>query len=114
MSIIDSFDFFNDDPGAFATLLDTARRGDMDAQYVTGLLYVEGRGMKVDLVQAYFWLTRACEQGDSDARELRQWVASRMKREELTQADHLLQVSSEGLPAPVVGTGALAVPAVLH
>ena len=68
-----------------------------------GLIYAEGRGVEPDLVQAYFWLTCAVEQGDRDAEVLRRIVAAQMSDGEFAEARRLLTLakrvlSSTGVP----------------
>mgnify|MGYP001554150131 FL=1 len=59
MADLRGLNLLRNDPEAAARWIAEAERGDMDAQYAAGLVYAEGRGVDPDLVQAYFWLTRA-------------------------------------------------------
>ena len=63
-------------------VLPKARAGNVDAQYAMGMICAEGRGVPVDLAQAFAWLTVAILQGDRDARTLRNIVGSQMTDEE--------------------------------
>lgn len=83
------------DPEMAARLIAEAEQGDMDAQYAAGLIYAEGRGVEPDPVQAYFWLTRAVEQGDSDAETLRRIVASQMSDAQFAAARRLVTVAAQ-------------------
>ena len=85
------------DPEAAARLIAEAESGDMDAQYAAGLVYAEGRGVGPDLVQAYYWLTRAYEQGDSDAERLRCLVAAEMQDNEFAEARRLAPIFAKYL-----------------
>jgi TPR repeat protein len=85
------------DPEAAARLIAEAESGDMDAQYAAGLVYAEGRGVEPDLVQAYYWLTRALEQGDTDAEKLRCYVAAEMQDSEFAEARRLVRLSKQAL-----------------
>jgi len=66
------------DPQLAERILHEARAGNVDAQYAMGLICAEGRGVPVDLAQAYAWLTVAILQGDRDARTLRNLVGIQM------------------------------------
>ena len=83
------------DSEAAARLIADAERGDMDAQYAAGLIYAEGRGVEPDPVQAYFWLSRAIEQGDRDAELLRRQVAKDMDDTAFEQARRLVRLAAE-------------------
>lgn len=78
------------DPEVAAEMLSAAETGDVDAQYGMGLIYAEGRGVAVDLVKSYYWLSRAIKQGDRDATTLLQVVAVSMSQEQVDQARQLL------------------------
>lgn len=60
-----------------------AMQGDLNAQYVMGLICAEGRGVDQDEVEAYAWLTVATEKGDADARLLRTVVAANMSAQQV-------------------------------
>ena len=64
-----------------------AKQGNRDAQYALGLIYAEGRGRKQDEIEAYYWLSRAIQQGDEDAQLLRDIVQQQMTLEQIHQAD---------------------------
>jgi TPR repeat protein len=68
-------------------IYDLAHQGNRDAQYALGLIYAEGRGIKEDPVQAYYWLSKAIAQGDLDAETLREIVQQSMSFEEIREAD---------------------------
>src|SRR5581483_8392387 len=44
-----------------------AAKGDMDAQYVLGLLYLDGDGVEQSTEEALRWLRKAAKQGDVNA-----------------------------------------------
>ena len=91
MADLRGLNLLRNDPEAAARLIAEAESGDMDAQYAAGLVYAEGRGVDPDLVQAYFWLTRAVEQGDADAEKLRRYVAAQMADSEFADARRLVK-----------------------
>ena len=64
------------DPATVLRAREAAARGEVDAFYALGLIYAEGRGVKVDLAQAHYWLSLAIDQGDKDAELLRNIVGS--------------------------------------
>ena len=102
------FSLFRNDPQAAAEVLEAALTGDMDAQFAAGLIYAEGRGLPLDLVQSFYWFSKAIAQGDADAKKLRFIVGAQMSDEEYHQACHLLEVEAnsgqwDGGP----GTGAV-------
>lgn len=98
MADLSGLNLLRNDPEKAAYLIAEAERGDMDAQYAAGLIYAEGRGVDPDLVQAYFWLTLALEQGDDDAEKLRRYVAVQMSDEEFVQAGRLVQLAKRARP----------------
>ncbi|MCG6965631.1 MAG: sel1 repeat family protein [Chromatiaceae bacterium] len=93
MADLSGLNLWRNDPEMAARLIAEAEQGDMDAQYAAGLIYAEGRGVEPDLVQAYFWLTRALEQGDADAEKLRRYVAAQMPDAEFAEARRLVQLA---------------------
>lgn len=66
------------DPELAERVLQQAHAGNVDAQYAMGLICAEGRGVPLDLVKAYAWLTLAVLQGDRDAETLRNIVGAEM------------------------------------
>lgn len=83
------------DPQQAAEVLEMAAKGVVDAQFAAGLIYAEGRGVPIDLVQSFFWLTRAVEQGDGDAENLRMIVGAQMSDDEYSKARHLLSADKQ-------------------
>jgi uncharacterized protein len=97
---------WRNDPELAERVLQEARRGNVDAQYAMGLIFAEGRGVPLDLVRAYAWLTVAVLRGDRDAVTLRNIVGSQMSDEEFEAgeccaADYetLLKDSAPAAPA---------------
>ena len=92
------------DPAAAAEMLVAAEQGDVDAQYAMGLIYAEGRGFEQDEAKAHYWLSRAVEQGDADAKLLLQIVAFSMTETQFEQAGEMLRafhaMESSALPEP--------------
>lgn len=99
MADFSGLNLLRNDPVKAAELIVEAERGDMDAQYAAGLIYAEGRGVSADLVQAYYWLTRAIDQGDSDAELLRRVVAAQMSDEQFDAGKQLVDSARRALPA---------------
>ena len=97
MADLRGLNLLRNDPEAAARLIAEAESGDMDAQYAAGLVYAEGRGVGPDLVQAYYWLTRAYEQGDTDAERLRCLVAAEMQDNEFAEARRLVRLAKQAL-----------------
>lgn len=98
MADLSGLNLLNNDPVLAARLIAAAERGDMDAQYAAGLIYAEGRGVPEDLVQAYYWLTRAIEQGDQDAERLRVHVAKEMDEAAFEAARRLVRLAPRSAP----------------
>ena len=86
---------FRNDPEAAAEVLQRALQGNVDAQFAAGLIYAEGRGVPYDLVQSFYWFSKAVAQGDEDARKLRVYVGSQMCEEEYARARHLLEADEQ-------------------
>ena len=70
------------DPQLAGNILRYALEGNVDAQYAMGLIYAEGRGVEIDLARSHYWLSLATEQGDIDARILRNVVGAQMSEDE--------------------------------
>jgi TPR repeat protein len=104
MADLTGLNLLRNDPVLAARLIAEAEQGDMDAQYAAGLIYAEGRGVAIDLVQSYFWLTRAMDQGDADAEKLRRYVAAQMDDAEFADARRLVRLV-KGLPDSTGGAG---------
>ncbi|MCB1802267.1 MAG: sel1 repeat family protein [Gammaproteobacteria bacterium] len=99
MADLSGLNLLRNDPVKAAEMIAEAERGDMDAQYAAGLIYAEGRGVPLDLVQAYYWLTRAVDQGDSDAELLRRVVAAQMSDDQFEAGKHLVMMARRALEA---------------
>ncbi len=52
-------------PRAFALYLQAARRGDTEAQYIIGGMYFKGIGTERNVKEAFKWLYKAAENGES-------------------------------------------------
>ncbi len=52
---------------AFPWFYRSAKNGDSNAQFMLGYLYLLGKGVERDIHSAKIWLTKAANQGDSDA-----------------------------------------------
>jgi len=99
MADLSGLNLLRNDPETAARLIADAERGDVDAQYAVGLIYAEGRGVEPDPVQAYYWLTRAIEQGDRDAERLRHLVAAGMSDADFDAARRLVVLARRAHPS---------------
>ena len=88
---ISDLTLLRNDPGVAANFIREAHEGDIDAQYGLGLIYAEGRGVPQDDATAFFWLSRAVEQGDRDAETLRNHVAAGMTSDQFDRADLMMK-----------------------
>ena len=102
MADMSALRLLRNDPEAAAEMLRAAEQGDVDAQYGMGLIYAEGRGFEQDEVRAYYWLSRAIDQGDTDARLLLQVVAFSMTADQIDQARLMLD-DCHALPGQTAG-----------
>ncbi|MFZ6875173.1 tetratricopeptide repeat protein [Undibacterium sp. Di27W] len=66
-----------------------ANQSNASAQYQLGLLYLKGRGVTENLVEAYKWLSLAGDYEDSAV--FRKYVAAKMSKEEVAEAQSLAQ-----------------------
>lgn len=107
MADLSGLNLLRNDPVTAARLLAEAEHGDRDAQYAAGLIYAEGRGVEIDLVQSYFWLTRALDQGDDDAGQLRRIVAVQMSDAQFDEARRLVRLAKQVGAALQGGGGAV-------
>lgn len=74
------------DPEIATQMLEIACHGDLDAQFGMGLIYAEGRGVEINIIDSYAWLELAIRQGDQDARDLQAVVAMELSDEQLAEA----------------------------
>ncbi|MCH7943842.1 MAG: SEL1-like repeat protein [Proteobacteria bacterium] len=72
---------------AFAESLAAAKRGDADAQYMAGFLYMRGQGTRRDSLRAYQWFALAARQGDEFAADALTELAARLSAEQISQAE---------------------------
>ena len=105
MPLPPEFSLHQADPEIAARVIAAAVAGDRDAQFSAGLIYARGLGVGIDLVQSYYWLTLAVEQGDVDAERMRQQVAQQMSDDEFAQGRRLVRQAA---------TADAGVPGVLH
>ena len=91
MADISDLVLLRNDPATAFEFIREAHEGDVDAQYGLGLIYAEGRGVAQDNATAFYWLTRAAEQGDRDAETLRNHVAADMTRDQFERADLMIK-----------------------
>ena len=74
---------------AFAESVAEAGRGDADAQYLAGFLYLRGEGVRRDPVRAYMWFTLAARQGDAIAADALAGLAREMTADQIAEAEAL-------------------------
>ena len=65
--------------------LPDAEAGVPEAQYLLGMMYVNGKGVSTDFVEAYKWLELAAAQGDADAVKARDLVLKLLKPEQIAE-----------------------------
>jgi len=92
MADLRSLALLRNDPEMAAHFLTQAEQGDVDAQYAMGLTYAEGRGVAQDEAKAFYWLSRAVEQGDTDADLLRRVLSATMTDAQFEMADQMMDV----------------------
>jgi len=81
-----------------------ATKGDVEAQYKLGLMYLKGRGVQKDHEEAVSWLTLAAAQGHVKAKE----ELSRIKREQAAGPfKYEAWQAEEELKRPKLKTGAV-------
>ena len=83
---------WRNDPENSSEIKRYALQGNADAQYALGLIYAEGRGLKQDEIESYYWLSHAKNQGDQDAELLLQIVQQSMSLDEIKFADEQLKL----------------------
>jgi len=68
-----------------------ADHGVVDSQFNLAILYARGLGVEENLVQSYKWFSLAAAQGDRDAAERRDDIATRMDPKSLAEAKLAIQ-----------------------
>jgi len=68
-----------------------AELGGAEAQYNLGVMYAQGRGVEVDLVQALKWFNLAAVAGDGNSRQDISQLERKMSGEQIAQARKLAQ-----------------------
>ena len=94
---------YRNDPELAKALTENALQGDRNAQYALGLIYIEGRGVQLNPVESYAWLTAAIMQGDEDAFLLRNMVVELMSRNDIEEAEEragVIMMHEEGFDSP--------------
>ena len=66
-----------------------AKAGDPRAQYLLGRMYMEGRGVTQDYIEAHMWLNLATTGGVANARGYRDDLATRMTSQQIAKAQEL-------------------------
>jgi TPR repeat protein len=67
----------------------SAAQGLANAQYNLGLMYLQGQGVVQDTIKAHMWFNIAAVKGMKSAVENRNIAASKMTREQISQAQTL-------------------------
>ena len=68
-----------------------AEQGFAFAQYNLGAMYDNGQGVPQDYVQAHMWLNLAAAQGGKEAAKFRDFVASKMTPDQISEAQRRAQ-----------------------
>lgn len=89
---------------AYQELEAPAKQGDPRAQYLLGRMYMEGRGVTQDYVQAHVWLNLATTGGVAEARGYRDNVSSRMTSQQIADAQQLARTWRPSTGASRAGT----------
>ena len=76
---------------ALALLRPLSEQGDIDAQYILGVMYYLGQGVSADYVQAYAWMYLASAQGHKNAYLVRERIAGKLTPEQIVEAKNLAQ-----------------------
>lgn len=66
-----------------------ADQGDVFGQYLVGQLYERGQGVPKDFVLAYKWFNLAAAGGNEFAEERRDYLESKMSRDQIAEAQRL-------------------------
>jgi uncharacterized protein len=69
-----------------------AEQGHSTAQFNLGLMYAQGNGVHQDYVTAHMWLSLAAENGNANAAEDRDQVATRISSADLLEAKRRTRV----------------------
>jgi|GEM_PF-2239891 peptidoglycan hydrolase-like protein with peptidoglycan-binding domain len=88
---------------AYQELETPAKQGDQRAQYLLGRMYMEGRGVSQDYVQAHMWLNLATAGAVAEARAYRDQVASRMTSQQIAAAQEMARTWRPGAGASQAG-----------
>ncbi len=67
-------------------ICEAAEQGDAKAQFILGMMYATGRGVRFDYVQAYVWLSLGASQQYRNAVKERKFVAARMTAAQIAKA----------------------------
>lgn len=68
-----------------------ANRGDANAQYMLGMFYDNGLGVRQDRVMAYMWLSLAASQGRENAATIRDLAARLMTPAQIEEGKRLAE-----------------------
>jgi len=87
----------------FLKYQEAANKGDVEARYKLGMMYLKGRGVNKDHEEAVSWLTLAAAQGHVKAKE----ELDRIKREQEWDLKHAIRQAEEERKRPKLKTGAV-------
>ncbi|MFW2541368.1 SEL1-like repeat protein [Primorskyibacter sp. 2E107] len=90
---------------AAALLTGAAEAGDVEAQHQLGLLYIRGKGVDQDYVQAHKWLNVAAAGGSAEALDMRGVAADLMTPEQVAEAQRAARTFFEQARAPQQPSG---------
>ena len=76
---------------AVANILPLAAQGEAKAQFAAGVLYQKGAGVLQDNALAWYWFTKALENGHDKAGQMRELLEGSMTDEEKEQAARYLE-----------------------
>ena len=66
-----------------------AEQGDDDAQTNLGLMYLNGKGVPHDYIQAHMWSSLAASKGNENGRKNRDIIAKKMTPADISKAQRL-------------------------
>ena len=75
----------------YESTLRAAEQGDAQAQLRLGIMYDTGEGVPESDINAYVWMSLSAAQGDEDAKRFKNLVAIEMTREQISEAQSLVQ-----------------------
>lgn len=101
--------YFNGEPGIYERDEKEARKwferaaelGDVNGMVFAARSYANTRRLHRDYVKAYYWYTKAAQQGDQEAYEDLEDLVPRMRQEEVDKAEEMLAKDAGTYEAPL-------------